>query len=56
MPIMTVSATVFYRIAPYMPIPDGVPTNFAFKQHAVHQFWSGSSSIMPITMIYVRTQ
>ena len=42
MPIMTVSATVFYRVAPYMPILDGVPTNFALEaleQHADAVVW-----------------
>ena len=44
MPIMTVIATTFDRVAPYMPIPDGVPTNFKLKQHVVLEFRRGSSS------------
>ena len=38
LPIMTVITTTFDWLAAYMPIPDGVPTNFELKQHVVVEF------------------
>jgi hypothetical protein len=44
MPIITCSYTSFGIVAPGMPIPAGVPPNFALKQAAVNAFQTGFSS------------
>lgn len=41
-PVMNVSFTAFGIVGPGMPIPAGVPVNFALKQAAVSEFFSRS--------------
>ena len=43
-PIVCMSFTSFGIVAPGMPIPEGVPSNFALKQAALVEFQSGSST------------
>ena len=43
-PIITLSSTAQGMVIPNAPLPDGVPSNFALKQHAQNYFTTGVSS------------
>jgi hypothetical protein len=46
-PMVCVSWTVFGMVGPGMPIPAGVPPNFALKQNALLEFQQGRASSNP---------